>query len=160
MSKAILISIRHKWNKKIFALKKHIEVRKSAPKCRLPVKVYIYEPIGKGDGCGKVVGEYTLWSIVTDKTCGHDDLFNAGACLTEEEATAYANGKHLKGWVVENPIRYDKPRELSEFLRPCDYAADCGFCEHAIFYGHDFHDCGLRLTRPPQSWCYVEEQEG
>lgn len=145
----ILQSIRHNWNEKIFALIKSIEVRKNAPKCDLPVKVYIYEPIGKGDGCGKVVGEYTLWSIVTDKTRGHDALFNAGACLTEEEAAKYANGKYLKGWVIENPVKYNTPKELSEFRN-----------RHLVWRGNNHIHSFEEMKRPPQSWCFVEELEG
>lgn len=40
---------------------------------------------------------------------------------------------------------YDKPKELSEFHKRCN----------------DIYGCGAMppLTRPPQSWCYVEESE-
>lgn len=114
---------------------------------------------------GKVIGEF-----VCDKNfnvyefSGSSEWLNesllADACMSAEDAKRYAgNSVNLFGWHISNLKIYDKPRELSEFFRHCDFAADCGFCEHAIFYGHDFHDCGLRLTRPPQSWCYVEETE-
>ena len=42
MNKAILISIRPEWVAKILNGEKTIEVRKTAPKCDLPVDVYIY----------------------------------------------------------------------------------------------------------------------
>lgn len=42
MKKAILISIRPEWVAKILNKEKTIEIRKTAPKCKLPVDVYIY----------------------------------------------------------------------------------------------------------------------
>ena len=40
--KSILISIKPKWVAKILNGEKTIEIRKSAPKCKLPIDVYIY----------------------------------------------------------------------------------------------------------------------
>lgn len=40
--KAVLISIRPEWVRKIINGKKTIEVRKTAPKCGVPVRCYIY----------------------------------------------------------------------------------------------------------------------
>ena len=40
--KSILISVRPEWVEKILNGDKTIEIRKSAPKCDLPVEVYIY----------------------------------------------------------------------------------------------------------------------
>ena len=42
MKKAILISIRPEWVEKILNGEKTIEIRKSMPKCELPIDVYIY----------------------------------------------------------------------------------------------------------------------
>lgn len=54
---------------------------------------------------------------------------------------------------ISDLVIYDKPKELSEFysahkFKDCHRGVqkyDCDYC----------FDCGL--TRPPQSWCYVEE---
>ncbi len=46
--KSILISIRPEWVAKILNRKKTIEVRKTAPKCKLPIDVYIYCTKGGG----------------------------------------------------------------------------------------------------------------
>ena len=63
--------------------------------------------------------------------------------------------KPVYGWHISNLIIYDEPKELSElkkFNRDCWYAdlglakRDCPDCNNA--------DCFL--SRPPQSWCYVE----
>lgn len=115
---------------------------------------------------GKVIGEFVCDTILPISV-KYSDTNNRIAqrdfpytCLTDRQIMDYlGNGGEGYGWHISNLKIYDKPRELSEFFRHCDFAADCGFCEHAIFYGHDFHDCGLRLTRPPQSWCYVEESK-
>ena len=41
-NKAILISIRPKWCKKIANLRKTVEIRKAAPSLEVPFKCYIY----------------------------------------------------------------------------------------------------------------------
>lgn len=50
--KAILISIQPKWVEKILNGEKTIEIRKSMPKCELPIDVYIY--CSKGTHRGKL----------------------------------------------------------------------------------------------------------
>lgn len=40
--KSIMISIRPEWTQKILNKEKLVEIRKTMPKCELPVKVYIY----------------------------------------------------------------------------------------------------------------------
>lgn len=86
MSKAVMISIRPKWCKKIAGGEKTIEVRKTRPKLETPFKCYIYctqdkhlafmqnasgtnliacmdanaaIPVGGAIGNGKVIGEFT-----------------------------------------------------------------------------------------------------
>ena len=75
--KAVLISIQPKWVEKIANRKKTIEVRKTAPKCEVPFKCYIYMTATKErfylweyatayenskgkilDGSQKVIGEF------------------------------------------------------------------------------------------------------
>ena len=48
MAKAILISINPKWVKKILNGEKTLEIRKTMPKCDLPIDVYIYCTKGNG----------------------------------------------------------------------------------------------------------------
>ena len=160
--KAVLMSIRPKWCEKIFNGEKAIEVRKTAPKLETPFTVYVYQTkykFEKGDSRlvvdamneitagGKVIGSFICDTFVFDKTYGKDVLFNAAACLSQEEAEKYSNLQMLYGWHITEPKLFDKPRELSEFYMLCkliDRTDD--FCE------------GKRLiVRPPQSWCYVED---
>ena len=164
---------------------KRIEVRKSAPK-EVPFKVYIYETYDKKyadigicwrngktfeHGCKKVIGEFVC-DKVDDFYCasvpyqrennlGYGQFIDNGVYkvngwhegivferndryidtmlnnndlkemrLTAQELFDYIGvGKHLYGWRISDLKIYDKPLSLSE----------------------------LGVTRPPQSWQYVEK---
>lgn len=161
---------------------KSVEVRKTRPKLDVPFKVFIYETKATdrsrlivyidGDepskyyrGCGKVVGEFVCDCITSLKA---DNLVQAyynntkATCLTDAEITQYANGGKLYYWHISNLVVYGKPRKLSEFRRPCIYGEEsdvsCFSCDKSG-YRLDMHiDCFNMVTRPPQSWCYVESE--
>lgn len=87
-----------------------------------------------------------------------------GTCLSDVEIMDYfGNGKEGHGLHISGLKIYGNPRELSEFWRPCteygELGSNCWDCEFCC--GDDEVDCcvdgKLFLTRPPQSWCYVEE---
>ena len=190
--KKILISIRPKWVEKIASGEKTIVVHKSAPQ-EAPFKAYIYETkeskmrylndrfnsFFSGKSCytdmGKVIGEFV---------CNKTERFSVGslrsddieklACLSYNEMISYfykteeLDGKTVKqgfAWHISDLKIYDKPKELSEFSKPCPI--DTRNCENCITYGKpytwDFDEktekifCTRRLTHPPQSWQYVEE---
>lgn len=169
MSKAVMLSVRPKWCKKIASGEKTIEVRKTRPKLETPFKVYIYCTSGRPDlnipisperlmqdyldtgsmkslncplGNGKVIGEFTCERIYELAPLNHapDDV-EQQACMTREEIVRYLNGVGY-GWHISDLRIYDAPRELSEFtgLRDTRFGA--------APYG---------IKRAPQSWCYVEE---
>lgn len=167
MAKAVLISIRPEWVEKILAGVKTLEVRKTRPKLETPFKVYIYCTAGNlsydvnnGMMCnisgGKlVVGEFVCDSYVTDKTFGHDALFNAAACMTEQDVVAYSAGTPLYGWHISDLKIYDQPKPLSAFKGPCKIKVGCWECP---YYNYTTVECdGRTIKRQPQSWCYVEE---
>ena len=99
------------------------------------------------------------------------------ACLAEEEFRYYAFGREaMYGWHISDLKIYDKPKELSEFtaadkkaIRQCKnreqsyYAfTDTGYIKNGFYCREKddwcFGGCKRKaLTRPPQSWCYVEE---
>lgn len=83
-----------------------------------------------------------------------ENRYNAGACLSAEEMYEYSNGKTLHGWHITEPKLYDKPKELEVFwsVRCTNKTGDCKNCEVKPA-------CINNITRPPQSWCYVEEIE-
>ena len=185
--KSVLISTRPKWVEKIChkigedetgkaIYEKRIEVRKSAPK-EVPFKAYIYETQGQyikfihgahtkyGYGCGKVIGEFVCDRItdisVVVRNCNenYNEVYHndecKGSCLTWKELQEYGKDKPLYGWHISDLKIYDKPRELSEFRKPCDRFLDCFTCRRLV--RNEYMSCDNKITRPPQSWCYVEE---
>lgn len=151
-------------------------------------KKWIYKLLKKlGLYQGKVIGEFVCDKIDTyvfgdmdipmpafdgDSTCWEFDdgyyITNGQleqTSLTYEELCNYGKGKPLYGLHISNLVIYDTPRELGEFKGtkicpdwenddPFDNKENCYNCEHYI--GCNGH---LSLTRPPQSWQYVEPLE-
>lgn len=163
---AVLISIRPKWCEKIVNGKKTIEVRKTRPKLETPFKCYIYctkdakKQFWAGPkysytddhshnafdecGSGKVIGEFICDRIyeLAPLNRAPDDV-EKQACLTREEIVNYLKGTGY-GWHISDLRIYDEARDLSRFtgLRDTRFGA-----------------APYDITRPPRSWCYVEEVE-
>ena len=175
--RAVMISIRPKWCGLIASGKKTIEVRKTKPKLDAPFKCYIYCTnerelkfwAGKRysytddhshnlfDRCGngKVVGEFICDRIRAEQEIA-DQFVDVGlvlqSCLSSGELLRYADGKSLYSWHISDLKIYDEPKPLGEFKQchKCEYYSNC--------YKHEYSCNGVySLTRPPQSWCYVEE---
>ena len=118
-----------------------------------------------GYGCGKVIGEFVCDKV--EKLEEHieqgglyyilSDTFNEQAQLDNWELHDYGKGKTLYGWHISDLKIYDKPRELSEFSRPCSYSGLCFSCKRASFKKDGNLLCNTKITRPPQSWMYVED---
>ena len=182
--KAVLISIQPKWCELIASGKKTVEVRKTIPKIPTPFKVYIYETKGIGEvpqfidedghvsyrGKGCVIGEFICdriynifpWGAGLGVTNEKEELIAAKTfcnmtCLTEDEICAYIGVEHGEGygWHISDLKIYDKPRELSEFRKPCDRFLDCFLCRR--YKRDEFGGCDSKIHRPPQSYMYVEE---
>ncbi len=163
--KSVLISIQRPHTDNIKALIKKIEVRKNKPNQETPFLCFIYETKTKG-GCGKVIGEFI---------CNKVEVFSVGslrcddieklACLSYTEMINYfykpeeLDGKTAKfgyGWHISDLKIYDKPKELREFKR-WNRTEENAPCAHTKWLYSDCKDCkACNLTRPPQSWCYVE----
>ncbi len=154
---------------------KTIEVRKTRPKCELPVKVHIYctkggKPIYLNDAenealmNGKVIGEYVCDEITeytyfeyASHLISEDELFSTG--ITFNELLKYGNKKPLYLWHISDLVIYDKPKELSEFVK-YGFEQDYAEWEHYSIAGVNGKEPDIddyRLISPPQSWCYVEE---
>ena len=106
----IILSIRPEWLKKIFAGLKIIELRKSAPKCRCPFRVYFYET---KQGRGSVVGECVCYCAERAEPIEFSSL-TAGSYLSVEEIIQYAGKRSVYAWYVANPEQYDTLRPLSD----------------------------------------------
>ena len=94
------------------------------------------------------------------------DRFLKESCISFEDVCEYRRNmpyyKPLYGWHISDLKIYDKPKELGEFRKPCDFAYDCCVCQRAVYKQLAagemiFNGCNDKITRPPQSWCYVEE---
>lgn len=163
---------------------KRIEVRKTAPK-EVPFKCYIYETQGQyvkfthgahtkyGYGRGKVIGWFICDRIICSQAYfdsqGKNHLTNVfpddikKTCLDEYDLWDYIAGKAVKAnqmydgylWHISDLKIYDKPRELSEFRKPCDRFLDCCTCRRLVH--NEYMSCDNKITRPPLSWCYVED---
>ena len=124
---------------------------------------------------GKVVAEFTLNKI---KEYGYvyspatlmqgyysrrgKELDYSKTCLKLHEIEKYANDgqmlpKPIYAWHIDDLVVYDKPKKLSEFysLKKCDSCKKSGYESAACRYDEDCK-IPIQITRPPQSWCYVE----
>ena len=157
---------------------KCIEVRKSAPQ-EVPFKCYMYETKGQyvkfthgahtkyGYGRGKVIGEFIcdkVYSIknrgssfsVADEEQSVTNEIARQSCLYYDDMVSYFGNKDGFGWHISDLKIYDKPKELSEFCIPCKVS--CENCKNPLYFECWCEEKGKKIvTRPPQSWCYVED---
>lgn len=95
-----------------------------------------------------------------------DDDRLAETCLTRKQLREYGKGVTLYGWHIASPKLFDKPKELSDFYIPCKWyekgkgcPQDCALFDYegTIDETDDFCQGKRPITRPPQSFCYIEE---
>ena len=124
-----------------------------------------YEPL-----CCKVIGEFVCDKVTEyiayktqkgSKLCKNPFFYAClpiqEMCLTIEQVEDYGKGETLYGWHISDLKIYDKPKELSEFKR-WNRTEENAPCAHTKWLYPDCKDCKeCNLTRPPKSWCYVEE---
>ena len=175
--KAILMSIKPKWCELIFSGEKTVEVRKTAPKLEPPFKVYVYETQGATvtpwvdedghfifKGRGQVVGEFVCDEKYDIQFAGASYMINNDisltngiarqSCLWYDDMFSYLGVKGGAALHITAPKRYDTPKELSEFRKP-----DVWHTTETDNTSVLVHKTGETITRPPQSWMYVEERE-
>lgn len=186
--KKILISIKPVWVAKILNGEKTIEVRKTAPKCELPVEVYIYctkdnKRVWYFDkqryGCysinaayeyvmglkplnGKVVAKFTLKKVEETKPFSYMEMLENG--LTEKQKEI-ADKTCIGLWVI-NEYANGKSvylwhiSDLEIFDKPKELDEFDYPCPSGTVYVSKRSINGLPSKKhPPQSWCYVEERK-
>lgn len=81
-------------------------------------------------------------------------------CLSYDEVKNYGKGKTLYGWHISDLKIYDKPKELREFYtkKTCNSCKKSGYESTACMYDEDCK-VPMPITRPPQSYMFVEEVE-
>lgn len=159
VERAVLISIQPKWCELIASGRKTIEVRKTKPNIPTPFKCYIYQT--KRTWIYNIYSKIADWQqkVIGEFICDRIECFSVPypafqaemqqdiletSCLTYAQLHRYARVDALYAWHISDIKIYDKPKELGEFYKPaiCDY--------------NEFE----QITRPPQSWCYVERLVG
>lgn len=187
--KAILLSIKPKYVAKILNGEKTIEIRKTMPKCDLPIDVYIYctkdnhqlvkpkdydkyllftngavKSANETSLNGKIVAKFRCYKVEEIKNNLAMRFFTESfnekellekSCLNSDEIFWYLAPQKLKveccgyAWHISNLEIFDKPKELSEFYIT-HITIDVGKkIRTPLMYPR-------RLTKAPQSWCYVE----
>lgn len=152
--------------------------------CDMPIKEFYLDNGGyKGGECngiklcnGKVIGEF-ICDKVDEYTFSHYEaeyrvthVEQKAMCLNQPELIRYGKGKTLYGWHISELKIYDEPRKLSEFRKPlksvyCNRWKQFGCDKRCVgfdgtdFYCRDYWNWADGITRPPQSWQYVEELE-
>lgn len=119
---------------------------------------------------GKVIGEFVCdWITEINPHCDIDGCVNqyihgypailGDDCLSFNEMNAYLGNKKGYDWHISDLVIYDKPKDLSEFRKPCPYGdLPCWICPSCDKDENDnLIQCFNTVSRPPQSWCYVEE---
>ena len=159
MGKAVLISIRLEWVKRILAGEKTLEVRKTRPDIDAPFKCYIY--CSKNGGWlanqktflnGKVVAEFLCDRIEAINPAPGpygiydvDDGFVKQTGLVNGALWDYGKGATLYCWHISGLEIYDTPKPLGKFR---------GLRKTKFGYAP------VEIKRPPQSWCYMVESDG
>ena len=181
--KAVLLSILPNWCKLIWSGMKTVEVRKTRPKLETPFKVYIYctgagnwwqrfPKTGLQQMEERIVGTFVCDDIrrIGPEYCVvKEDIESAiaGSCLTVPQVKdyagwksglSYADLKDLYGWHISDLKIWDEPVRLKDFwgVKPCKHGGDC--CTCLQWDNMKEMCCASRfISRPPQSWCYMEE---
>ena len=133
---------------------------------------------------GKVVGEFICDYVMRHCEMANADLAEQQGWMKREKILEYANGKEVFGLRITDLVIYDKPKQLREFrildkekqkacvhreryyTNPdwtnsaelpagftCDIGTEIDFCRP---FENKGCICLKPLSRPPQSWCYVE----
>ena len=130
----------------------------------------------------KVIGEFICDKVI--KTCGWrlrgdtqqcakrttaEEAFPKLACLTIDEIVKYAGSENREvfGLHISDLKIYDKPKKQSDFISPSKVKKCVDYCINGICSNLGYEElCGAirrceykKLTRPPQSYMFVEEVE-
>lgn len=126
---------------------------------------------------GRIIGEFicdkvysiknrgSSFSVANEEQSVTNDIARQ-SCLYYDDMVSYFGNKDGFGWHISDLKIYDKPRELSEFyIRKFDNNDYCSGCIHheTPITEYPCNDCRRDaferkyLTRPPQSWMYIED---
>lgn len=129
---------------------------------------------------GKVIGEFVCDKITKIARCGYDNerielnivddnlkckkldkgfLYLCQLSLNDIEK--YANGGEVYGWHISDLKLYEEPKDISEFYKDGMLSYDDWL--YGIYNGnggarssYESYKNAFKLSKAPQSWCYVE----
>lgn len=116
---------------------------------------------------GRIIGEFICDKVypiknrgssfsVADEEQSVTNEIARQSCLYYDDMVSYFGNKDGFGWHISDLKIYDKPKELSEFCIPCKVS--CENCKNPLYFECWCEEKGKKIvTRPPQSWCYVED---
>lgn len=114
---------------------------------------FVCDAVDRMAHCGTCNSDIRLKLVDKNLYCKELDYEYLNKCkLSYFDIDKYSSGGDVYGWHISDLVIYDKPKELSEFFKACDKpkGTDCSVC-----IDHRENKCKA-ITRPPQSWCYVE----
>ena len=129
---------------------------------------------------GKVIGEFICDGITKIAHCGYDnerielnivdqnltikkldEVFLSRCQLSYSDIEKYANGGEVYGWHISNLKLYKEPKDISEFYKGGMLSYDDWL--YGIYNGnggarssYESYKNAFKLSKAPQSWCYVE----
>lgn len=117
-------------------------------------KVFLLHPYTYDSGSADL--EHRKFIQTFEGGSKENEIF-AATCLTQDEMFDYIGaGNYGFGWHISDLKIYDKPKELSEFYKPCSQSKnlDCDWLRN-----HNVCSCSEKklITRAPQSWQYIED---
>lgn len=126
---------------------------------------FVCDEIDRMAHCGTFISNVRLMIVNKNLYAKELDSAYLNKCqLSYSDIDEYSNGGDIYGWHISDLVIYDKPKELGEFKKPCN--KKCNKCDYldvqeigAYENTREIKTCLNRITRPPQSWCYVEVLE-
>ena len=115
----------------------------------------------------KVIGEFICDKVYSIKNRGFcfsvategesiTDEIARQSCLDYDDMISYLGNKDGYGLHITDLKIYDKPKKLSEFCIPCKVS--CENCKNPLYFECLCEEKGKKIvTRPPQSWQYINE---
>lgn len=184
MNKVILMSIRPEWLVKILNGEKTIEIRKTMPKCELPIDVYLYCTKGIKDILykykdkyytqhyltftdsvevlnSKVVAKFTLkWCDKRSIAGLTHSLSDFNTFLKRAGIDWYKNSKEFHDYVSEKDYIYAwHIKKLEIFDKPKELNDFHYYKTKTVYSGMDcppyVDEVKQTLRKAPQSWQYV-----
>lgn len=113
---------------------------------------------------GNVIAEFVCDNIfpVSYTMDGFADAVDCKtSCLSPKDFIAYGKGKALYGWHISDLKLYEEPKDIGEFYKGGMLSYDDWL--YGIYNGnggarssYESYKNAFKLSKAPQSWCYVE----